>query len=512
VDLSIKKDLIEPLITKKLRINAAYDMDLGNDPVFLSKYEQYQMRMVGQKYFEKVIFDEIIGDDMIEEYISRQAIEIKASHILIGYEKSPRVVKRTLEESKTIAIDVKKQLDDGRDFTELAEKYSDDPSVKKNRGDLGYFTWGRMVGPFQQAAWDMEIGEISDPVKTQFGYHIIRLDDRKEVANYVENRSKENITRIKQTIARSFGDSVRVLWKKHYKELCEDNNYQIYEEEINKFADTLKVIIKNKPLTPEVFTPEQRQITFAEWDDDKITVQTFIDKHDKQLAQIFGSFRDGKVMKKEIDRMSMDSQVLEDAGRLGIRDDDDIVNALRSFKENHIEKEAEKKYTLNKVEVSEEETVEYYQSNLQRFEKPAEIEIWVIDLKDEQLARQIASKAKQGQNFENLAKKYSEDKRSKSKGGYLGYKANNARGSISFEAHKIGPGGKIGGPVQYGRFWSVIKTGKRHDKSIKPFEEVNARIKNLVKNEKRKEVKIVWENELKEKYEVVIDDDKLENI
>ena len=345
VDLSIKKDLIEPLITKKLRINAAYDMDLGNDPVFLSKYEQYQMRMVGQKYFEKVIFDEIIGDDMIEEYISRQAIEIKASHILIGYEKSPRVVKRTLEESKTIAIDVKKQLDDGRDFTELAEKYSDDPSVKKNRGDLGYFTWGRMVGPFQQAAWDMEIGEISDPVKTQFGYHIIRLDDRKEVANYVENRSKENITRIKQTIARSFGDSVRVLWKKHYKELCEDNNYQIYEEEINKFADTLRIIIKNKPLTPKVFTPEQRQITFAEWDDDKITVQTFIDKYDKQLAQIFGSFRDGKVMKKEIDRMSMDSQVLEDAGRLGIRDDDDIVNALRSFKENHIEKEAEKKST-----------------------------------------------------------------------------------------------------------------------------------------------------------------------
>ncbi len=294
--------------------------------------------------------------------------------------------------------------------------------------------------------------------------------------------------------------------------MFEDNNYQIYEDRINNFADTLKVIIKNKPLTSEVFTPEQRQIIFAEWDDDNITVQTFIDKYDNQLAQIFGSFRDAKVMKKEIDRMSMDGQVLEDAGRIGIRDEDNIVKELRTFTENHIEREVEKKYVINKVEVSDEEAMGYYQSNKQKYEKPEEIEIWVIDVKDEKLARQIAGKAKQGQNFENLAKKYTEDKRLKSKGGYLGYRAKNARGSVSLEAHKIGPGGKIGGPVKYGRFWSVIKTGKKHDKSIKPFEEVKRRVKNQVKNEKIKETKIVWENELKVKYEVIIDEDKLENI
>ncbi len=242
------------------------------------------MRLVGNMYFEKVVVDKLVSNEMVEDYISRMSTEIKASHILIGYEKSPRVIDRTLEEAEKIAIDVKKQLNEGKDFINLAEKYSDDPSVKKNKGGLGYFSWGRMVGPFQEAAWDMQIGEISEPVKTRFGYHIILLEDRRPVANYVEDRSEQALGRAKQTIIRSFGDSVRVLWDEHYKQLCADNNYQIYEDQINLFADTLKAIIKDRPLTDDVYTPELRKITFAEWDDESISLQTFIDKYDKRAS------------------------------------------------------------------------------------------------------------------------------------------------------------------------------------------------------------------------------------
>jgi len=512
VDLSIKKDLIEPLIAKKLRINAAYDLDLDKEKLFRLKYEQYQMRLVGNLYFEKVIVDKVVTQKMIEDYISRTATEIKASHILIGYEKSPRVVNRTLEEAEKIAIDVKKQLKEGKDFIGLAEKYSDDPSAKKNKGGLGYFSWGRMVGPFQEAAWDMKIGEISDPVRTRFGYHIILLEDRRPVANYVEDRSKEGLGRVKQTIMRSFGDSVRVLWEQHYEQLSKDNNYQIFEDQINMFTDTLKIIIKDRPIGDDIYTPEFRQITFAEWDGESISVQTFIDKFDTKLAQMLGNFRDAKVLNKEIKRLSMDGQVLEAADNLGILDDDQIVEALKKFTENHIEKEVEKNSVHASIKLTEDEIAEYYELNKSKFEKPEEIEIWVIDLKDEKKANNIVDKAKQGQNFENLARKYSQDKRLRSKGGYLGYKVKTSRGSVSMEAFKIGPGGKIGGPVRYGRFWSVIKTGEKHEKVLQPFDKVKKRAQSMARSENIKESKIVWENELKEKYEVIIDEEKLKSI
>ncbi len=227
---------------------------------------------------------------------------------------------------------------------------------------------------------------------------------------------------------------------------------------------------------------------------------------------MLGSFRDAAVLKKEIKRMSMDGQVREAADNLGILDDPKIVKSLTNFTESYIEKEVQKKSVQANVVASEKEVAAYYESNKSKFEKPEEIEIWVIDLKDEKTANQVLNKAKQGQNFENLAKKYSEDKRLKSKGGYLGYKGKSARGSISMEAFNLGAGGKIGGPVKYGRFWSVLKTGGKHERSIQPFDQIKKRVQSMAKSEKIKEANIAWENELKEKYEVIINEKKLESI
>jgi len=90
---------------------------------------------------------------------------VKASHILI----------EDFEEAKKILERVKA----GEDFNELAVEYSIDPSAKYNRGDLGYFSTGEMVPEFETAAFALEPGEVSDLVKTSYGYHIIKVEDKK---------------------------------------------------------------------------------------------------------------------------------------------------------------------------------------------------------------------------------------------------------------------------------------------------------------------------------------------
>lgn len=92
-------------------------------------------------------------------------MKIRASHILVS--------------SLDLAKKIKKELKDGKEFQVLAKKYSTCPS-SANGGDLGYFGKGQMVKEFENAAFSLKVGEISEPVKTQFGYHLILVTDKKE--------------------------------------------------------------------------------------------------------------------------------------------------------------------------------------------------------------------------------------------------------------------------------------------------------------------------------------------
>jgi peptidyl-prolyl cis-trans isomerase D len=107
----------------------------------------------------------------IDQYTTPE--QIRASHILLktGGEDDPAV--------KAKAEEILKQARAGADFAELAKKYSQDESNAKNGGDLDYFPKGRMVAEFDQVAFAMEPGQISDVVKTQFGYHVIKLVEKK---------------------------------------------------------------------------------------------------------------------------------------------------------------------------------------------------------------------------------------------------------------------------------------------------------------------------------------------
>jgi parvulin-like peptidyl-prolyl isomerase len=98
---------------------------------------------------------------------------VRASHILLMYKGSARSsATRSQEEAKSQITEIKNQLNEGVRFADLASAHSDCPSSKKG-GDLGEFGRGQMVGPFEDSAFGMAIGEVSDIVETDFGYHLI---------------------------------------------------------------------------------------------------------------------------------------------------------------------------------------------------------------------------------------------------------------------------------------------------------------------------------------------------
>jgi peptidyl-prolyl cis-trans isomerase D len=122
----------------------------------------------------------------IEQYSTPE--QVRASHILLKTEgKDDAAVKAKAE-------DLLKKAKGGADFAELAKANSEDESNAKNGGDLDYFGRGRMVPEFDAAAFNMETGQISDPVKTQFGYHIIKLTDKKPGTTRPLEEVKQQLT------------------------------------------------------------------------------------------------------------------------------------------------------------------------------------------------------------------------------------------------------------------------------------------------------------------------------
>ncbi|MCU5446564.1 peptidylprolyl isomerase PrsA [Bacillus cereus] len=135
-------------------------------------------RLKDEADFKKQIKFKLAMNEAIKKSVTEKDVkahykpEIKASHILVSDENE--------------AKEIKKKLDTGASFEELAKQESQDLLSKEKGGDLGYFNSGRMAPEFETAAYKLKVGQISNPVKSPNGYHIIKLTDKKELKPYDE--------------------------------------------------------------------------------------------------------------------------------------------------------------------------------------------------------------------------------------------------------------------------------------------------------------------------------------
>jgi peptidyl-prolyl cis-trans isomerase C len=179
-----RRALAEYLIDNKLFANAGETAKLGETPEFKAYMEYLRGRALREQYFEKILKADIKEEEAQKIYNARIAqmkpeTEFAARHILVSSEEK--------------AKELRAKIASGGDFSKLAEENSIDPASKKDGGFLGYFGMGQMVPEFEGVVVKMQKGEISDPVKTAYGWHIIKLEDRRAKAPPAFDQVKDTI-------------------------------------------------------------------------------------------------------------------------------------------------------------------------------------------------------------------------------------------------------------------------------------------------------------------------------
>ncbi len=166
---SRRRVLVEYLVEAHLFAQEAGKNQLGAGKDFEERLAYYKLRALRDTFYEKKVREAVTeaqAKSAYDEQIGkmRPEAEVRARHILV----------KTEQEAKDLVA----QLKGGADFNELAKKSSDGPSSQTG-GDLGYFSRGQMVKAFEEAAFSLEPGQISAPVQSEFGWHVIKVEDKR---------------------------------------------------------------------------------------------------------------------------------------------------------------------------------------------------------------------------------------------------------------------------------------------------------------------------------------------
>lgn len=208
-----RKELIDQIISWELVYNHAIEKGFESNRDYLFQLEEAKKAIMGQLVIQQVLSDISVDENEIKEYFEQnteyfnEPEQVTARHILVDTEEK--------------AINIWSEINKGLPFDEAARKYSSCPSSAQG-GSLGSFGRGMMVPEFEEAAFDIAVGEVSAPVKTQFGYHLILVDAKHEPQSKSFDEVKDmiggHLLQEKQNYSyMNFVDSLKAKYSIEYK-------------------------------------------------------------------------------------------------------------------------------------------------------------------------------------------------------------------------------------------------------------------------------------------------------
>jgi len=487
-ELNLRKNMLDGLIQEKLLAQAGLEVRRDTMESFIKVVKDQEEQLLLQELYKiEVVNKSVPTDRELKDFYEKQGEEIHARHILVKNEDR--------------AKEIYQQLKEGADFVELAKLESEDTATKSKGGDLGFFQWGKMVGPFQEAAFKLQAQEISRPVKSGFGWHIIKVEERRKVDQPEYDQAKDRLRSAlqsykQQELSYAF---IEGLKRKSGFEV-DPSNLQVLMEKARK--DTLGARpSQGAEFDAAAFTPEEQGLTLATFKGGELKIGEFLENY-----QTLPPFRrpglDEQLIADLVYQMSLRPILANEARAKKVDKSREYLSNLNDFKERTLADGYRYDVLLKDVTVTEEEVTDYYEKNKDLYVEPASVKVLDVMLPTEEEAREVLAELRKNDDWNTQAKK-SMRSHVKHRGGELGYVNQKIYPEIYDYAWNRMKVGQIDGPIhqqdsRYGEGYSVIKLLEKKHSYQKLLSEVKGDVERKLVGEKKLQVLQDWVEQKKQ--------------
>ncbi len=499
-----RRNKVRDFAEEKLMLYDAYQKKYHRKGAVQEKLEAFAKRQLIQTYFDRIILDSVITQEELHTIYRHYGTKIQAQQILVKTDE-----KTNREAAYRQARDIYQKAQSGHNFSELAKKYSDDKSSAKKGGDLGYFTWGKMADPFQQKAFNLRIGEISEPVLTKFGYHIIKVTDRREGRKKRFKDEKENIKRLAINQHREELQSrSRQKIESMKQDIALRMNMAVLQNFAKKYINTRKKLVheKDQQISPDIVIEALSfEDTLATTKNDTYTKAWIL----KQLrenpgipAHIFGSAQN---IARLIENLVITATLEQAAHQWGAHKDPEYQASMSAYRDKVVLNKYKQDHIYSQVDISDSAARKFYEKyKTDLYMNKASSEVREIFVKDSSLARKLLKKAEEAADFNALAREYTARYDERPKKGYLGFINADQYGDIGRLAQKVPADSVYSDLIQSGSGYSIIKVLDKKPATPKDFEKIKRSVKSKLKQKQISQAKQELLQKLKNKYNLKI--------
>lgn len=497
-ELQQRREFLEDMIDQKLLVIGAYQQGLDQNQEIQRLLEQQQGKfLLDQLYKQEVVDRVIVSDEEVRAHYENLGMEIHARHILL----------KTEEE----AISVRGDLDGGADFAELAREKSIDPSAAQNAGDLSWFRWGAMVPAFQDVAFALSENDISSPVQTNFGWHVIQHLGKREVDRQPYEQIKLGIEQqlIQQRTQTRVAEFLAEIKAKAELRFDVDQLKLVQDT----YRDTTGGPLPFKAnLDPEELNYKLQLRPIVRYLDTSLATGEFLKLANQAPPMNRPDFDDTLALKEFIFKMVYTKTLEREARLLRIDHSDAYKENFKQFKEVLMADKMRTDLVSRPVDVTAEQILAYYEGHSEEFSSPPQVNVREALVATQAEADQIMERVRRGEKFADICKKVTLRQGFRAKSGDLGTFRRFEYPNLFDAAQKMGLR-QVGGPVFHstkgGGQWSVIELISKKDAITQDFASVESRILGKLKSSEREAAFESWLDEIRQASNVQINEEAL---
>lgn len=482
---------LQKMIDDKLVLMEARRRGLENDPEVLRRIKAFEEQLLVREVFDKEIVDPVIPDELIREEYSRQAREVKFSHIFL-----PKTENGAFEYLRGL----RKQIIRQGQFEQFAEKVSKDSLTAGKGGDLGFVKWGaRDFGEdFYKQVFKLREGQLSQPIESAVGFHLVKVDKFRTIPQSPYHLARETI---RQKLIRKQGNKLQEQTRRFIDNLRALYNVSVSEEALELVWMKLEENRSDRIALNRIFSEEEKSIPIVVFQGGSYDIGRFVAEF-KVTPSSLELLKSKEQLTKYVYNIFPKELIVSWAYKKGFNKSRHVKTALSEKEEQLMVERLEERREELYEQYDDGELAQYFEANKEKYKTPEKYKVQEILVDSYQVALEIKAKSK-GVSFDSLAQAFNTRPTTRGNNGMLGFISSREYGAIGQAAGKMNVG-QISNPIKMGDKYSVIKVIEKKEETIPLLENLKPRVIADLKRTKRLTLRESWIDSLRSSTTVAV--------